>query len=253
MRTFVIGDIHGAYRALKQVLEHCGIDRKKDRLIVLGDVCDGWTETYECVEELLTIENRIDLLGNHDEWFVRWLNGAPHPDHWIQGGYATAESYMRHAECEQAMSGSRHYGYMTTLLPADIPFAHRVFFTGMHLYHVQDNRAFVHAGFNRDYTLEDNEQSCPYVLYWDRDLWKQARSAGKTGKLKTAEDFAEIFIGHTTCENIDAMRPVFAGGVWNLDTGGGWSGKLTIMEVETKEYWQSDVVTTLYPEVSGRQ
>ena len=28
--------------------------------------------------------------------------------------------------------------------------------------------------------------------------------------------------------------------VWDLDTGGGYEGKLTIMNVHTKEYWQSD-------------
>jgi serine/threonine protein phosphatase 1 len=34
--------------------------------------------------------------------------------------------------------------------------------------------------------------------------------------------------------------------VWNIDTGAGWSGKLTIMNVDTKEYWQSDLISELY-------
>jgi serine/threonine protein phosphatase 1 len=34
--------------------------------------------------------------------------------------------------------------------------------------------------------------------------------------------------------------------IWNLDTGAGFKGRLTIMEVETKAYWQSDLLTELY-------
>ena len=32
-----------------------------------------------------------------------------------------------------------------------------------------------------------------------------------------------------------------------MDTGAGWNGKLTIMDVDTEEYWQSDLVESLYP------
>ena len=39
---------------------------------------------------------------------------------------------------------------------------------------------------------------------------------------------------------------VYAANIWNLDTGGGDYGKLTIMNVMKKEYWQSDLVTELY-------
>lgn len=86
MRTFVIGDIHGAHKALVQCLERCGFDRTKDRLITLGDVCDGWPEVKECVDELLTIENRIDIVGNHDLWFYQYMITGIHPDNWRQGG-----------------------------------------------------------------------------------------------------------------------------------------------------------------------
>lgn len=40
--------------------------------------------------------------------------------------------------------------------------------------------------------------------------------------------------------------------VWNLDTGSGFSGKLTIMDIDTKEFWQSDFVRELYPNENGR-
>ena len=41
--------------------------------------------------------------------------------------------------------------------------------------------------------------------------------------------------------------------VWDLDTGGGWGGKLTIMDIDSHEYWQSDLVPDLYPHIQGRR
>lgn len=55
-RTFAMGDIHGAHKALVQCLERCNFNNEIDTLIQLGDVADGWSETYECVEELLKIK-----------------------------------------------------------------------------------------------------------------------------------------------------------------------------------------------------
>ena len=66
MRTLVIGDIHGANRALKQVLSLSNFDNEKDTLISLGDIADGWGEVPECVDTLLGIKNLVAIRGNHD-------------------------------------------------------------------------------------------------------------------------------------------------------------------------------------------
>jgi serine/threonine protein phosphatase 1 len=34
----------------------------------------------------------------------------------------------------------------------------------------------------------------------------------------------------------------------DLDTGAGWNGKLIIMDINSKQYWQSDSVLDLYPD-----
>jgi hypothetical protein len=61
MRKFVMGDIHGAHRAMLQCFERSGFDDQNDLLIQLGDVADGYPEIHECVEELLQVKNRICL------------------------------------------------------------------------------------------------------------------------------------------------------------------------------------------------
>jgi len=70
----------------------------------------------------------------------------------------------------------------------------------------------------------------------------------RNGKFKALEEFKEIYIGHTA-EN---DGPNQYGNLWNIDTGAGWNGKLTIMDVNTKEFWQSDFATLLYPDELGR-
>ena len=72
MKTFVMGDVHGAYKALKQCLERASFDYQNDCLIQLGDIADGGNEVYECVEELLKIKNLVAIKGNHDDWFCEY-------------------------------------------------------------------------------------------------------------------------------------------------------------------------------------
>ena len=65
-------------------------------------------------------------------------------------------------------------------------------------------------------------------------------------------DFKEVFIGHTSTQFWKEDKPMNAANIWNLDTGGGFKGKISIMDINTKEYWQSDNGDILYPEFKGR-
>lgn len=249
-RRFVVFDIHGNIKALEQCLERCGFRDDIDQLITIGDITDGWGYVYECVERLLKIQDRIDLMGNHDEWFVEFLDTGFHPDRWRQGGQGTLSSYQRNCLGDKAIindvkiSGIRH-----NLLNTDVPATHWKFFKHqIHRYVDDQNNCFVHAGFNRDFPLKDQH---PSTLMWDRDLMKQALSCTGTQKLKTADNFNKIFIGHTSTEYFGSKVPIIRGGVICGDTGAGYRGALTIMNVDTLEYWQSD--TDLYPpEEHGR-
>jgi len=234
MKKYVMGDIHGGYKALIQCLERSNFDYENDLLIQLGDICDGWSQTKECVEELLKIKNRIDIKGNHDEWFRIFIERGLHPIRWLHGGDATKNSYSPNT-------------YITNL---DIPQNHQDLFNHQILYYVDEgNRCFVHGGFDRNIPIEKN---IPHELYWNRDLWTKALSCTKNQKLNTVDGFTEIFIGHTATTNWKTDKPMQSGGVWNIDTGAGWGGKLTIMNVDTKEYFQSDSVKDLYSEERGR-
>jgi serine/threonine protein phosphatase 1 len=64
--------------------------------------------------------------------------------------------------------------------------------------------------------------------------------------------YHEIYIGHTPTVRIGETIPVNAANVWNVDTGAAFKGPLTILDVDTKEFWQSDALNDLYPNENGR-
>jgi serine/threonine protein phosphatase 1 len=241
--TWVFGDCHGAFKALKQIFERSPI-KEGDTIISLGDICDGWSEVYECVELLISMQekyNMIFLKGNHDDWFNEYLKYGVHPVDFLQGGNGTRDSYNKH------------------LGIGNVPQEHIDFFSKQHLYYKDDqNRLFVHGGFNRHYTLEENKKT-PHLFYWDRDLWMSALSykemSGLTDdkpKFKIKENLNEIFIGHTTTMNWKTDSYMKAGNIYNVDCGAGFKGRLCILNVDTKEAFYSDEVSQMYNTEKGR-
>jgi serine/threonine protein phosphatase 1 len=48
------------------------------------------------------------------------------------------------------------------------------------------------------------------------------------------------------------VPPLYKNSVWNLDTGAAFLGVLTIMDCNSKVFWQSDKLRELYPNEIGR-
>jgi len=233
MRTLVIGDCHGGYKALKQCLERSKFDYKKDNLICLGDVCDGWPETDKCFDELLKIKNLVLLLGNHDSWLLDFIHNRRTPEIWLsQGGKATLASYGYKWQYID------HHEY--------IPIQHITLLENAEYYYIDKNRLFVHGGIDTYKSVED----VPNIetLLWDRNTFYSALSPAH--KLDTIYD--EIYIGHTTTSQFSDI-PIQKKNVWLMDQGGGFEGKLSILDIDTKEFWQSDVVSSLYKSHNGRK
>lgn len=223
MRTLVLGDVHGGYRALLQVLERSNFNFKKDKLICLGDVADGWTEVAECFELLMDVKNLVYIKGNHDQWLKNWLKRGKRPDVWrLQGGANTMKSYMKHPELKE-----KHLKFLTKT-----PF----------YYIDEQNRVFVHGGVSQR-GIHPSECDKEF-LSWDRDLWLNKEKV-------FIKEFKEVYVGHTSIYKYSVLPPTY-GNVTFMDTGAGFEGVLSIMNIDTKEVWQSDLVADLYPENSGR-
>jgi len=230
MATYAIGDIHGQLKALVQCLERCSFDFANDHLICLGDVADRGFNTYECFELLLTIKNLTYILGNHDKWFLDWLDDPETLNqHWLnQGGKQTLQSYKNNMN-EQLY---KHHKLLETA---------PLFFMD------EQNRLFVHGGFEMQTPLENAFYDQPEIFYWDRTVWKKAIENTEPISFQLSVDNPvyenDIFIGHSnTFLSFPDLKPVNFQNVWNLDQGAAYGGKLTIMNVDTYDYWQSDLI-----------
>jgi serine/threonine protein phosphatase 1 len=61
-RTLAIGDIHGGFRALIQVLEKANVT-ENDTLIFLGDYVDGWSESSQVMKFLIELSEMLQTSG----------------------------------------------------------------------------------------------------------------------------------------------------------------------------------------------
>lgn len=118
------------------------------------------------------------------------------------------------------------------------------------------NRLFIHAGFTN--LKGPLSEYYPYVFYWDRTLWETAVATDERlhpNDLRYPKRFAhfnEIYIGHTPVTRLGKTQPMQALNVWNCDTGAGFNGPLSMLEINSKTHFQSQPVYQLYPEEKGR-
>lgn len=238
-RTLVFGDIHGGLRALHQVMERASVD-VHDKLIFLGDYVDGWSQSPEVLDFLIQIKDTHDCVfirGNHDDLLREWLLGKDN-ELWFQhGGESTIKAYEK--------------------VPPERKHKHVAFLGDLRNYLIDDqNRLFVHAGFTNLHGIP--YEHYPRLAFWDRTLWELAVATDKTLDPsdplypKRLTLYSEIYIGHTPVTKIDRTTPVQMACVWNIDTGAAFKGRLTAMDINTKEYWQSEPLPDLYPDEPGR-
>lgn len=57
--------------------------------------------------------------------------------------------------------------------------------------------------------------------------------------------------GHSPALNYGTDLPMQAANLWHIDTGVASKGRLTIMDGQSKVYWQSDPWPVLYPGEKG--
>lgn len=240
-RTLVIGDIHSGFRALQQIIKKAKVT-VNDTLIFLGDYVDGWSTAVETINYLLELDktfNCVFIRGNHDELCYDWLYKDVDNATWFKhGGTATKASY--------------------SMADKETLEAHMHFYENLSNYYLDtENRLFLHAGFTNLKGIDF--EYFTKTFYWDRTLWELAKclnpdlTKNDVNYPKRLSKYKEIYIGHTPISKLlSEVIPEIAGNVWNLDTGAAFKGPLSILDIETKEFWQSDPVHTLYPGEIGR-
>jgi serine/threonine protein phosphatase 1 len=239
-RKLVIGDIHGGLRALHQIMDRAKVTTD-DTLIFLGDYVDGWSESPQVLDYLIELrkkQNCIFIKGNHDDLVLQWLEESKDNLEWYKhGGEATVLAYDTVSETKKKL----HIEFLQSL---------------QDYYLDEQNRLFIHAGFTNMNGID--YEYFPKLFYWDRTLWETALALDtaipKESFLypKRLKLYDEIYIGHTPVSKIEQTIPIQKACIWNIDTGAAFNGPLTIMDVDTKEFWQSEPLNELYFNEKGR-
>lgn len=72
MRTIIIGDVHGCFDEVQDLLRKTGFTPTKDRLIFVGDLINKGPKSLE-VLQFVRSNNYEAVMGNHELGFLKYL------------------------------------------------------------------------------------------------------------------------------------------------------------------------------------
>lgn len=209
---------NGKKQYLATIRENFGTGTKKE-ITVKRVKYSGKVYSYGMPKGTLITryDGKVAFSGN--SWLYEWMVDQDNkPNVWVkQGGAATLASYAKYPEEMR----NKHYEFLKTI---------------SHYYVDGENRLFVHGGLEIGVPIEKQH---PTDIMWNRELVRPDANV---------PEYKEVYIGHTSVWRI-SDKPVQYGNVICVDSGGGWEGKLSLINIDTKKVFQSDMVEDLYPEI----
>ena len=204
-RLIAVGDIHGHNLALESLLKLLS-PQEDDTIVTLGDYINRGPDSCGVIETLLELQSKchlVSILGNHEEMMLDSRDDRHAEQRWrYQGGEATLNSYGDNAGVNQ------------------IPQSHWDFLSQCHPYYETEHFIFTHANYCWYSALDQQPSS---LLRW-LSLEESEPRPHVSGKI--------VILGHTP----DSVRD--EGFYRCIDTGCGFGGLLTVMDVNSNAVWQ---------------
>ena len=153
-RYIIMGDVHGNWQGVDDLLEKTRYEPATDRVIFVGDYNDHFAyvdcSVRKLIDRLIELRERSPddvffIRGNHDLWFADWLQmGGVPPESWyIQGGRETLASYGI-ADVPRSGDGREK-----------IPTSHQDFICNLtDQYYLDDHVVVVHGGFTSEKQMQ---------------------------------------------------------------------------------------------------
>ncbi|MCI1763126.1 metallophosphoesterase family protein [Heyndrickxia oleronia] len=226
-----ISDIHGCYEEFIELLKITEYDPRKDQLFLLGDYVDRGKDSRKVIEKIMELVSNgaIALRGNHDDWFLCFLNDPSNVEYYLTqgiGGFNTFISYLgfdnikSENDINNAVSKikEKYSSHVKFLL--DLPY-----------YYETKDYIFTHAGIN------------PFVLDWKNDMqslnWIRWDFINNPTNLLTQT----VVFGHTTCRTIHNSNDIWVSNdKIGIDGACCFGGQLNCLEITDKELNQYHVV-----------
>ena len=74
-RDFVVGDVHGCFRTLEQLLIRVGFEPGQDHLFSVGDLIDRGPNSLDAIDWLVHGRIHTATMGNHENALIGFLMG----------------------------------------------------------------------------------------------------------------------------------------------------------------------------------
>ncbi len=218
MRTIVIGDIHGCYDELLQLLTKVEIS-DADCLILLGDIVDRGADSVKVYDFLKNRPNTIVLMGNHERKHLR-----------------QTLSYAQ--EIVKLQFGDRYDEFIAWI--SNLPY-----------YYETETAIFVHAAIENGISIsQQKEEVLCGCTAGEKYLSKQYQNT-YWSEFYTGDK--PVIFGH----HVVGDEPLIIDRkVYGIDTGACHGGRLTaivlpifeIIQVQAaKDYWQEELVKWQVP------
>lgn len=230
MRTFVVGDVHGQFLALKNLLNKLPINWQEDEVVFLGDLVDRGPESREVIEFVMQLykekPHQVRLLkGNHEEMLIEGYDNKEDFSHWLSnGGDTTYASYCKNKKID--------WETFINEFPVEV----YEYLKSRPISYENEHAVYVHAGFRQD-TDGQWRADTPLIALWYRskDFFRKYR--GKT-----------VVVGHTPTNKIRMMlhedlTPVQDMTAWSrnniiaIDCGAGHDGRLCAVELPSGNFF----------------
>lgn len=170
MAIYAMSDIHGMYgsfmRRIKQLNNLESVKSGKDKLILLGDYIDVGNNSFKVLKTIYELQqevgadNMIVLMGNHDKWFIDFIEGKN--DDWLSDfrSFSVLEAFLEQNQVEHLTNiinkmdpGSDKSKTITKYLKDSLMANHGDlirWYKKLPLYYKTDTQIFVHAGVDEE-------------------------------------------------------------------------------------------------------
>ena len=265
-RRLIISDIHGRSRALRQVLERAAFRDGTDILYSVGDFCDRGNGNLAVLEYLMSLSSFRPVLGNHDAWLQDYLKKGTEDENWLynNGGIKTLGELKDLPSKRKKEISSWLDGIPYVISGNSFLIVHGgPVLSGK----VSSLRRKAHP---RSWKETPNFRLVPSEL-WDRNylssamLWEKAREEGREwedyrGEVEEKMRARGSHYDYMRRDPLDTRRTLFVGHsivgdkpfssekyhICAIDTGAASpEGYLTVMDIDTRQYWQSDRIDTI--------
>lgn len=214
-RDFVVGDIHGMFTSLEELLEKISFNPKKDRLFCVGDMIDRGPESNRVIE-FLDKPWFASVMGNHESMLL------------------DAKVSERSFHCWVTYNGGEWWNKLSSQAQNEV---YQKLSLLPYLFEIETaigNVGIAHADLPVDKSwveiikaLETDDYLKNYIL-WSRKRHKNIR---RTKTTKPVEGIKLVVMGHTPHQ-----LPLYSENIFYIDTGATYQhdqqlSKLTLLQI----------------------